>query len=151
MASERQDIHGLQKQQPNECRSFLPAVIKDRTIFKSWPFLNNYWLIIVPKFVSGYGLFRAFYFLSFSSYLYQVRGIHCEKRVRCSYLQLNMSWSNSVPIVATFWFSCSLDKTNLLFWNNRASQSCNKKKQLSFDKSQSIFNKIIQQTNRSTS
>ena len=63
--------------------------------------------------MSGYGLFRAFYFLSFSSYLYQVRGRHCEKRARRSYLQLNMSWSNSVPIVATFWFSCSLDKTKI--------------------------------------
>ena len=80
--------------------------------------------------MSGYGLFRPFYSLSFSSYLYQVRGRHCEKRARRSYLQLNMSWSNSVPIVATFWFSCSLDKTKLLFWNNRASQSCSKKKQL---------------------
>ena len=29
MASERQDIHGLQREQPNECRSFLFAVIKD--------------------------------------------------------------------------------------------------------------------------
>ena len=37
--------------------------------------------MIIPKFVSGYGLFKAFYFLSFSSYLYQVRGIHCEKQV----------------------------------------------------------------------
>ena len=58
--------------------------------------------MIIPKFVSAYGLFRAFYFLSFSSYLYQVRGIHCKKRVRRSYLQLNINWSNSVPIVATF-------------------------------------------------
>ena len=91
MASERQDIHVLQRQEPNECRSLLFAVIKDRTICKSWPFLNNYQLIIVPKFVSGYGLFRAFNFLSFSSYLYQVRGRHCEKRVRGSYLHLNMS------------------------------------------------------------
>ena len=66
--------------------------------------------------MAGYGLFRAFYSLSFSSYLYQVRGRHCEKRVRRSYLQLNMSWSNSVPIVATFWFSCShwQNKTSLL-------------------------------------
>ena len=29
-ASERQDIHGLQREQPNECRSFLFAAIKDR-------------------------------------------------------------------------------------------------------------------------
>ena len=30
MALERQDIHGLQKEQPNEYRSFLFGVIKDR-------------------------------------------------------------------------------------------------------------------------
>ena len=60
MASERQDIHGLQRQQPNESRSFLFAVIKDKTICKSWPFLNNYLLIIVPKFVSGYGFLEHF-------------------------------------------------------------------------------------------
>ena len=31
MALERQDIHGLQREQPNECRSFLFGVIKDMT------------------------------------------------------------------------------------------------------------------------
>ena len=41
-------------------------------------------------------LFRAFYFLSFSFYLYQLRVRNCEKRARRSYLQLNMNWSNTV-------------------------------------------------------
>ena len=30
MASEREDIYGLQKEEPKECRAFLFAVIKDR-------------------------------------------------------------------------------------------------------------------------
>ena len=30
ITSERQDIHGLQREQPNKCRSFLFAVINDR-------------------------------------------------------------------------------------------------------------------------
>ena len=30
MALERQDIHGLQREQQNECRSFLFGVIRDR-------------------------------------------------------------------------------------------------------------------------
>ena len=64
--------------------------------------------------------FRAFYSLSFSSYLYQVRGRHDEERARRSYLQVNMNWSNSVPIVVTIWFYFLLDKTKLLFWNNRS-------------------------------
>ena len=33
MALERQDIHGLQREQPNECRSFLFGVIKDMETF----------------------------------------------------------------------------------------------------------------------
>ena len=45
--------------------------------------------MIVPKFVSCFG-FKSNFYLSFSSYLYQVRGRHCEKRARRSYLQLNM-------------------------------------------------------------
>ena len=65
-------------------------------------------------------LFRAFYSLSFSSYLYQVPDINGGKRARRSYLQLNMNWSNSVPIMPTFWFLRSHDKTKLLFWNNRS-------------------------------
>ena len=60
MASERQDIHGLQREQPNECWSFLFAVIKDRTICKTLAFLNKYQLMIVPKFVSGYGFLDHF-------------------------------------------------------------------------------------------
>ena len=39
-------------------------------------------------------IFRAFFSLSFSSYLYQVRGRRCEKQARRSYLQLNINWSN---------------------------------------------------------
>ena len=35
--------------------------------------------------------FQNFYSLSFSSYLYQVRGRHCEKRARRYYLQFNMN------------------------------------------------------------
>ena len=35
MALERQDIHGLQREQQNECRSFFFGVIKDREVCKS--------------------------------------------------------------------------------------------------------------------
>ena len=71
MASKRQDINGLQRQQPNECRSFLFAVIKDRTICKCWFFLNNYQLIIVPKFVSGYGFLE--HFIPYASRLIAIK------------------------------------------------------------------------------
>ena len=86
MASERQDIVGLQREETNECRSFLLAVIKDSRRLAFFKQL----LEIVPKFVLLW-LFTAFFPLSFSCYLYQVRGRHCEKRARRSYLQLNMN------------------------------------------------------------
>ena len=50
MASERQDIYGLQREEPNECRSFLFAVIKDRRRLSIFAFFKQ--LMIVPKFES---------------------------------------------------------------------------------------------------
>ena len=50
-----------------------------------------------------------------------------------------------------FDFYARLKKQTFSSETTEASQSCNKKQQLSFDKSRSIFNKILQQTNRSTS
>ena len=68
------------------------------------------------------------------SYLYQVSGRHCEKRARRSYLQLNMyrEWRHC-------YFHARLTKQNFSSETTEASQSCNKKQQLSFDKSRSIF------------
>ena len=50
MASEREDIYGLQRQEPDECRSFLFAVIEDRRRLYIFAFFKQ--LIIVPKFES---------------------------------------------------------------------------------------------------
>ena len=74
MALERQDIHGLQREQPNECRSFLFGVIK--AFFKQ-QLTNNRSKVCVLLW-----LFRAFYSLSFSSHIIKVRDTHSEKPVR---------------------------------------------------------------------
>ena len=50
MASQREDIFELQREEPNECRSFLFAVIKDRRrLYISALFKQ---LMTVPKFES---------------------------------------------------------------------------------------------------
>ena len=91
MALERQDIHGLQREQPNECRCFLFGVIKDRKpsqilFFFKQQLTNNRSKVCVVLW-----LLRAFYSLSFSSYLYKVRDTHSEKPIRRSYLQPKMN------------------------------------------------------------
>ena len=79
MALERQDIHGLQTEQPNECWSFLFGVIKERrrmeilALFKQ-QLTNNRSKVCVLLW-----LFRAFYSLSFLSYICKVCDTHSEK------------------------------------------------------------------------
>ena len=60
MASERQDIHGLKREQPKECRAFLVAVIKDRIRLLILTFFNELLTYHVPKFVFGYGFLEHF-------------------------------------------------------------------------------------------
>ena len=91
MALERQDIHGLQREQSNECRSFLFGVIKDRKRSQILAFFKQQLTNNRTKVCVLLWLFRAFYSLSFSSYLYKVRDTHSEKPVRRSYLQLKLN------------------------------------------------------------
>ena len=58
MASEREDSYGLQRHEPDECPSFLFAVIKDRRRLYIFAFFKQ--LIIVPKFESSYGFLEHF-------------------------------------------------------------------------------------------
>ena len=82
MALERQDIHGLQREQPNECRSFIFGVIKDRRPSQILAFFKQQLTNNRSNFCVLLTLFRAFYSLSFSSYIYKVRDTHSEKAVR---------------------------------------------------------------------
>ena len=86
MALERQDIHGLQREQPNECRSILFGVIKDRRRLEILAFFKQKLTNNRCKVCVLLWLFRAFYSLSFSSYLYKVRVKQSEKLIRRSYL-----------------------------------------------------------------
>ena len=72
-------------------------------------------------------LFIAFYSLSFLCYLQKVRHRHCEKQARRSYLQPTWMSYNKVPIMVTIWLSCSLDKTQVIFWNNLRNSEIKKK------------------------
>ena len=87
MALERQDIHGFQREQPNECRSFLFGVIKDRKPSQILAFLKQQLTNNRSKVCVLLWLFRAFYSVSFSSYRYKERDTHSEKPVRRSHLQ----------------------------------------------------------------
>ena len=91
MALEKQDIHGLQREQLNECRSFFFGVIKDRRRWQILAFFKQRLVNSPSKVCVLLWLFRAFYFLSFSSYLYKVRVRHSQKPVRRSYLQLKLN------------------------------------------------------------
>ena len=91
MALERQDIHGLQSEQPNECRSFLFGVIKERRSFQTLAFFKQQLTYNGSKVCVLLWLFRAFYSPSFSSYLYKVRDTHSKKPVRRSYFQLKLN------------------------------------------------------------
>ena len=37
-------------------------------------------------------------------------------------------WCNNIPIVGNIWFSRTLDKTRVIFWNSQTNYSCCKKK-----------------------
>ena len=91
MALERQDIYGLQTEQPNECRSFLFGVIKDRKPSQILAFFKQHLTNNRSKVCVLLWLFGAFYSLSFSSYLYKVRDTHSEKPVRPFYLELKLN------------------------------------------------------------
>ena len=91
MALERQDIHGLQRAQPNECRSILFGVIKDRGRLEILAFFKQQLTNNRCKVCVLLWLFRAFYSLSFSSYLYKVRVRQSEKPIRSSYLQVKLN------------------------------------------------------------
>ena len=91
MALERQDNHGLQREQSNECRSFLFGVIKDRKRSQILAFFKQQLTNNRTKVCVLLWLFRAFYSLSFLSYLYKVRDTHSEKPARRSYLQLKLN------------------------------------------------------------
>ena len=91
MALERQDIHGLQREQPNECRSILFGVIKDRRRLEILAFFKQQLTNNRSKVCALLWLFRAFYSLSFSSYLYKVRDTDSEKPVSRCYLQLKLN------------------------------------------------------------
>ena len=91
MALERQDIHGFQREQPNECRSFLFGVIKDRKRSQILAFFKQQLTNNRTKICVLLWLVRAFYSLSFSCYLHKVRDIHSEKPVRRFYLHLKLN------------------------------------------------------------
>ena len=82
MALQRQDIHGLQREQPNKCRSFLFGVIKDRRRLQILAFFKQQVTKNLSKVCVLLWLFRAFSSLSFSSYIYKVRATHSERPVR---------------------------------------------------------------------
>ena len=91
MALERQDIHGLQTEQQNECRSFLFGVIKDRRRLQILAFFKQQLTNNRSKVCVLLWLFRAFYSLSLLSYIYKVRDTDSEKPVRRCYLQLKLN------------------------------------------------------------
>ena len=91
MALERQDIYGFQTEQPNECWSFLFGVIKDRKRSQISAFFKQQLTNNRSKVCVSLWLFRAFYSLNFSSYLYRVRDTHSEKPVRGFNLQLKLN------------------------------------------------------------
>ena len=91
MALERQDIHGLQREQPNECRSFFFGVIKDRKLSQILAFFKQHLTNKRSKVCVLLSLFRSFYFLTFSSHLYKVRDTQFEEPARRSYLQLKLN------------------------------------------------------------
>ena len=82
MALERQDIHGLQREQANERRSILFGVIKDRSRLEILAFFKQQLTHNRSKVCVLLWLFRAFDSLSFSSYIYIVSDTHSEKPVR---------------------------------------------------------------------
>ena len=87
MALERQDIRGLQREQQNECRSFLFGVIKDRKRSQILAFFKQHLTNNRSKVCVLSWLFEAFYSLSVSSCIYKVRDTLSENPVRSSYLQ----------------------------------------------------------------
>ena len=84
MALERQDIHGLQREQPNECRSILFGVIKDWRRLEILAFFKQQLTNNRSKVCVLLWLFRTCYSLSFLSYLYKVRVRQSEKLIRRS-------------------------------------------------------------------
>ena len=128
MASERQDIHGLQREEQMSVGPFLFLWSRTGGVCKSWPFSNNCKLMIVPKLVSGYGFLGAFYSLSLSSYLYQVRGRHCESEENVFIYSLTWVDLTVYREWRHFDFRARLKKQNFSSETTELSQSCNRKK-----------------------
>ena len=70
MALKRQDNHGIQREQQNESRSFPIGVNKDRRRLQILAFFKQQLSNNRSKVCVLLWLFRTFYSLSFSSYLY---------------------------------------------------------------------------------